>query len=335
MSIPQNALKIHWQGRSSYDYDIVVTEMPHRIYPQQNVTETYNYGLNSSIIWSEGYSCFDLSVPVAYIGDDDYYTFVKETTEFLTSPENPEAIGILWFSNEPETYYKATLISQIDFSSIYNTYKQGTIVFHCQPFKGLMNTQLEKPKTYSGTLTSNVPIVIQADLSGQVVNNRHPFLKLKFDSTALATTSVIKVHIKCLYNLNLSEKTVKICYGRDYMFPIDAPTGTGRNYYLVVDSENEIYYIIDRANNNVVYKQPILASDTLEQWKISQDYLAFRSPISGASYSTQNMSVSNTLTGGSHGGTDEEIMVTCFDANGSLVSGVQCEYTYNPDVNIL
>lgn len=81
-------------------------------------------GRAGDIITKLGFAAYDKYVSIGLYGNYN----VDEVIKFFNSE------GTVTFSNEPDKYYKYTILSQIDFERLLR-YKTATVAFHCQPYK--------------------------------------------------------------------------------------------------------------------------------------------------------------------------------------------------------
>lgn len=116
---------ILWNNKDSRDINgILISELPPITKPGMRVRETVIDGVDGSIIEEFGYESYDKSVTVGLkIGAD-----VDKVIEFFTGS------GEVVFSNEPDKYYIARIIKNIDFSRLLR-YRVAKVTFRVQPFK--------------------------------------------------------------------------------------------------------------------------------------------------------------------------------------------------------
>lgn len=116
---------IIWNNKDSRDIKgLIINELPPLTKPQMRVKETVIDGVDGSIIEELGYESYNKSISIGLkIGAD-----IDEVFEYFTG--NGEII----FSNEPNRYYKASIISSIDYTRLLR-YRIATVTFRVQPFK--------------------------------------------------------------------------------------------------------------------------------------------------------------------------------------------------------
>ena len=71
--------------------------------------------------------------------DYDVIFKIKDTTKINQIKQVFNGQGILKLSNQPNVYYKATVINQIDFTRVIRTYQECLISFKLQPFGYLID----------------------------------------------------------------------------------------------------------------------------------------------------------------------------------------------------
>ena len=116
---------IKWKEQDSrYINGLVICELPPIVKPQMRIAETMIDGVDGSVIEELGYSPYD-----------------KQLLIGLTQKANIDAVikffsgkGEVVFSNEPDKFYKASIISQIDYARLVR-FKTATVTFRVQPFK--------------------------------------------------------------------------------------------------------------------------------------------------------------------------------------------------------
>lgn len=116
---------IIWNEQDSRDIDkLIISELPPITKPNMRVKETVIDGVDGSIIEELGYESYDKTIAVGLrIGAD-----VDKIIEFFTGN------GEIVFSNEPDKYYIARIIKNIDYARLLR-YRVATVTFRVQPFK--------------------------------------------------------------------------------------------------------------------------------------------------------------------------------------------------------
>ena len=116
---------IIWNGKDSREIKgLLISELPPISKPRMRVKETVIDGVDGSIIEELGYESYDKPIAIGLkIGAD-----IDEIIEYFIG--NGEVI----FSNEPNKYYRASIINGIDYARL-SRYRVAKIIFRVQPFK--------------------------------------------------------------------------------------------------------------------------------------------------------------------------------------------------------
>lgn len=116
---------IIWNNKDSRDIKgLLISELPPITKPNLRVKETVIDGVDGSIIEELGYESYDKTIVIGLkIGAD-----VDKVIEYFTGN------GEIVFSNEPERYYIARIIKNIDFARLLR-FRVATVTFRVQPFK--------------------------------------------------------------------------------------------------------------------------------------------------------------------------------------------------------
>ena len=114
-----------WNNKDSRDINgLLICELPPIIKPKMRVKETVIDGVDGSIIEELGYESYNKTMAIALkIGAD-----IDKITEYFTGN------GEITFGNEPDKYYTATIIDNIDYERLLR-YRTAKITFRVQPFK--------------------------------------------------------------------------------------------------------------------------------------------------------------------------------------------------------
>jgi predicted phage tail component-like protein len=136
---------IIWKNKDSRDISgLLISELPPITKPQTRVKETVIDGVDGSIIEELGYESYDKTIAVGLkIGAD-----VDEIIEYFTGN------GQITFSNEPNKYYIARIIKNIDYLRL-SRYRVATVTFRVQPFK----YDNAEPEIYNTTSKQELPVV--------------------------------------------------------------------------------------------------------------------------------------------------------------------------------
>lgn len=117
--------KIIWKDIESTEFKgLMICELPPITKPKMRVQETEIDGVDGSIIEELGYESYDKTITIGLTKGFD----IDDIIEYFTGEGN------VTFSNEPERYYKAKIIDQIDYERLLR-YRNATVKFRVQPFK--------------------------------------------------------------------------------------------------------------------------------------------------------------------------------------------------------
>jgi predicted phage tail component-like protein len=116
---------IKWNEQDSrYIKGLVICELPPITKPQMRVAETVVDGVDGSVIEELGYATYDKALSIGITQKANIDQIIK----FFSGT------GEVVFSNEPDKFYKATIINQIDYARLVR-FRTATVVFRVQPFK--------------------------------------------------------------------------------------------------------------------------------------------------------------------------------------------------------
>ena len=114
-----------WKNKDSREIDgLVICELPPVSKPEMRVVETIIDGVDGSIIEEVGYSSYDKALIIGLTQNAN----IDDIVEYFTG------VGEVIFSNEPKKYYKARILTQIDYIRLAR-FKTATVTFKVQPFK--------------------------------------------------------------------------------------------------------------------------------------------------------------------------------------------------------
>lgn len=128
----------------------LIQELPPLSLPKMRTkTETID-GRDGDIITKLGYSAYDKEITIGLYGSYD----IDKINEFFVSE------GTIVFSNEPDKYYRFTMVDGIDYDRLVR-FRTGKITFHCQPFKyDATETEIDFTNTFT---EDNVPYIFRAN----------------------------------------------------------------------------------------------------------------------------------------------------------------------------
>lgn len=191
---------------------LIISELPPITKPRMRVQETEVDGVDGSIIEELGYESYDKQVLIGLSFNYD----IDEVIKYFTGEGN------IVFSNEPNKYYKAKIIEQIDYERLLR-FKTATVKFRVQPFKyeyqeeksileaenitGKSITYTKEPNTQvvklgvegnsiqSKTPTPNAPIKIES-----IGDERSIEIEVKKGTTTTKTTLTLDEPLRSLPN---------------------------------------------------------------------------------------------------------------------------------------
>ena len=175
--------KIIWKDiDSSTIKGLMICELPPITKPKMRVQETEVDGVDGSIIEELGYEAYDKSIRIGLTRGFD----IDEVIKYFSGEGN------VVFSNEPNKYYKAKIIEQIDYTRLLR-FKEAEVKFRVQPFKYEYQEEEQVAETGSveGTevkITDAKATEIKVD-GRSTQETRSSKNKLKFSSSFLASKS--------------------------------------------------------------------------------------------------------------------------------------------------
>ena len=188
-----------WNGKDSRDIKgLVICELPPISKPKMRVAETVIDGVDGSLIEELGYESYDKALTLGTTQKAD----INEVIKFFSGS------GEVVFSNEPDKYYKATIINQIDYARLVR-FRTATVVFRVQPFK---YEHQEEPTISGEKETTGATIELQnANVVGIHIDG-----KSTQDGTPTPETPA---EIKSIGE----SKTINIAHKSNNIFDIQAP----------------------------------------------------------------------------------------------------------------
>jgi len=117
--------KLIWKGiDSSTIKGLLICELPPITKPKMRVQETVIDGVDGSIIEELGYESYDKTIKIGLTYGFD----IDEIIKYFSGE------GEVVFSNEPDKYYKASILNRIDYERLLR-FREATVKFRVQPFK--------------------------------------------------------------------------------------------------------------------------------------------------------------------------------------------------------
>ena len=116
---------IIWNGKDSRDISgLIICELPPITKPKIRTKITTIDGRDGSIVDYLGYESYTKEIQIGIKSTNDLDKIIK----FFTGK------GEVIFSNEPDKYYKAEIVRDVDYERLLR-YKTASITFYVQPFK--------------------------------------------------------------------------------------------------------------------------------------------------------------------------------------------------------
>ena len=114
-----------WNGKDSREIKgLVICELPPIVKPPMRYAETMIDGVDGAIIEELGYDPYDKALVIGLTPKAD----INEVVEYFAGQ------GEVVFSDEPNHFYKASILNQIDYTRLVR-YKTAVVTFRVQPFK--------------------------------------------------------------------------------------------------------------------------------------------------------------------------------------------------------
>ena len=159
-------------GESSLDIQgLMIQSLPSISKPLMRSKQETIDGRDGDIVTKLGYSAYDKTLKIGLWGNYD----INEVIAFF----NQE--GTITFSNEPDKYYRFTILNRDDYVSQLDKFRTCTIALHCQPYKYKLNEEPEELENeyveQEGTsLSFNNTLVapMNIDLKGNTLQNGTP-----------------------------------------------------------------------------------------------------------------------------------------------------------------
>lgn len=155
-------------GNSSLNIQgLAIESLPNISKPLIRTSREEIDGRDGDIITKLGYSAYDKTLNIGLWGNYD----INEVIAFF----NQE--GVITFSNEPDKYYKFTIVNRIDFVNELEKFKKASITIHCQPFKYQEQPEIvaeEEAVELTGTsfkITDSLEAPLIMDLKGNTSQN--------------------------------------------------------------------------------------------------------------------------------------------------------------------
>ena len=201
-----------FKGKSSEEFKIIVNSLPSISKPTLRVEEIEIDGVDGTRYEELGYGSYDKKIKITITEDniDSLIGWLKEE-------------GDLILSNEPDKYYKAKIIDQINFSRLMK-YEPTEITFRVQPFK--YEYQEEEQITATGSTEGTNIKITDAKATQLQVDGR---------STQETRSSKNKLKFSSNRQPGFSESTGGLTFtiNEDYSIIVNG-TNNGENSYIYI-----------------------------------------------------------------------------------------------------
>ena len=192
-------------GESSLDIQgLMIQSLPSISKPLMRSKQETIDGRDGDIVTKLGYSAYDKTLKIGLWGNYD----INEVIAFF----NQE--GEIVFSNEPDKYYRFTILNRDDYVSQLDKFRTCTIALHCQPYKYKLNEEAKELENeyveQEGTsLTFNNTLVapMNIDLKGNTLQNGTPTPSSPIPVNNVSGDNTIVVCGKNLFNVGTSSST--------------------------------------------------------------------------------------------------------------------------------
>ena len=192
-------------GESSLDIQgLMIQSLPSISKPLMRSKQETIDGRDGDIVTKLGYSAYDKTLKIGLWGNYD----INEVIAFF----NQE--GTITFSNEPDKYYRFTILNRDDYVSQLDKFRTCTIALHCQPYKYKLNEEAEEIENecveQEGTsLTFNNTLVapMNIDLKGNTSQTGTPTPSSPIPVNNVSGDNDIVVCGKNFYNASIQAGT--------------------------------------------------------------------------------------------------------------------------------
>ena len=193
-----------WKGKDSRDIKgLVICELPPISKPQMRVSETVVNGVDGSVIEELGYESYNKSIAVGITQKAN----IDEVIKYFSGT------GEVVFSNEPDKYYKATIIAQTDYERLVR-FRTATVTFRVQPFKYeyLEESLISgEKKTTGAEVKLSDANVMQIQIDGKSTQNGTPTPQKPVNIVSVADSKTIKVSHNSKNIFNINETYISDC----------------------------------------------------------------------------------------------------------------------------
>ena len=192
-----------WNGRDSRNIEgLVICELPPISKPQMRAIETVVDGVDGSIIEELGYESYDKTVSIGITQKAD----IDEISQYFNGS------GDVIFSNEPNKFYRATLVNRIDYARLVR-FKVATVTFRVQPFKYEHEEEtINSKSSASGTeieLTDVIVMNLMANGKSIQDGTPSPDAPVEIQSVGVYNESTNKYEVNIVITEGTETRTIK------------------------------------------------------------------------------------------------------------------------------
>lgn len=219
-------------GESSLNIQgLMIQSLPSISKPLMRSKQETIDGRDGDIVTKLGYSAYDKTLKIGLWGNYD----INEVIAFF----NQE--GTITFSNEPDKYYRFTILNRDDYVSQLDKFRTCTIALHCQPYKYKLNEEAEELEneyveqegtSLSFTNTLEAPMGI--DLKGNTLQNGTPTPSSPIPINNVSGDNQVNVVGKNHYNINVNYDWI----GSNTNYTITGNTINVNGKYFVASLQN-------------------------------------------------------------------------------------------------
>ena len=190
-----------FKEKSSKDIKgLLVVSLPMIVKPPKRVENIEIEGRDGDINIDLGYQSYDKTLSICILNNE---VDINELINWL------DGSGILVLSNEPDKYYEAEIIEEIDFDRLFK-FEPTEIVFHCQPFKYLKDEKtvsieyIQTEKSEDIIITDATRIYGKINVEGNTKQDTEPTITNPAEMKNCNNAINIKIKNKNIFGKGLS-----------------------------------------------------------------------------------------------------------------------------------
>lgn len=252
---------IIWKNKDSRTLKgLIISELPSITKPRMRVQETEVDGVDGSIIEELGYESYDKTLQIGLSRNFD----IDEIIEYFSGA------GQVVFSNEPDKYYNARIVDQVDYERLLR-FRTASITLRVQPFKYkyLEEETRTEEKSVEGTniqITNGIITRIKMEVNAQ--EGETPILtnKIKITSKNLFNTEEFAKLPSTYYEYNSStnDLTILINDGRSWsgLDSLKIPVKPNITYYFKCEGNATVQFGLYNYNDEFIQSVNIKNGNT-------------------------------------------------------------------------